>query len=70
MNYAQNFGENFLLTLHGGADIMKETTTKDGYTAYGFYKSSLHAPNFAAGFGEGTRPTGSEEMSSEYKDLL
>ena len=64
VNYAQNFGENFLLTLHGGADIMKETTTKDGYTAYGFYKSSLHAPNFAAGFGEGTRPTGSEEIST------
>ena len=43
---------------------MKETTTTDGYTAYGFYKSSLHAPNFAAGFGEGKRPTGSEEIST------
>ena len=64
VNYAQNFGEDFLLTLHGGADINKETTTTDGYTAYGFYKSSLHAPNFAAGFGEGTRPTGSEAIST------
>ena len=32
VNYAQNFGEDFLLTLHGGADVMKETTTIDGYT--------------------------------------
>ena len=64
-NYAQKFGEDLLLTLHAGADIMKETTTRDGYTAYGFYKSSLHAPNFAAGFGTGTRPDGSEDVSTK-----
>lgn len=64
-NYARHFGEELLLTLHAGADIMKETTTKDGYTAYGFYKSSLHAPNFAAGFGEGQRPSGSEDISTK-----
>ncbi|MFR7877323.1 MAG: hypothetical protein ACLU4J_13575 [Butyricimonas paravirosa] len=27
--------EGLLVNLHGGADIMKETTTTDGYTAYG-----------------------------------
>ena len=64
VNYARHFGEDLLLTLHGGADISKETRTIDGYTAYGFYKPSLHAPNFAAGFGEGKRPTGSESVAT------
>ena len=64
VNYAKNLGEDYLLTLHGGFDISKKTQTMDGYTAYGFYKSSLHAPNFAAGFGEGRRPTGTDDIET------
>lgn len=64
LNYARNFGEKLLLTLHGGFDISKSTTTTDAYTAYGFYKPELHAPNFAAGFGEGKRPSGSDDIST------
>ena len=70
VNYAKNLGEDYLLTLHGGFDISKKTQTMDGYTAYGFYKSSLHAPNFAAGFGEGRRPTGTDDIETSVGPFI
>ena len=70
VNYAKNLGEDYLLTLHGGFDISKKTQTMDGYTAYGFYKSNLHAPNFAAGFGEGRRPTGADDIETSIGPFI
>lgn len=70
VNYAKNLGEDYLLTLHGGFDISKKIQTMDGYTAYGFYKSNLHAPNFAAGFGEGRRPTGADDIETSIGPFI
>lgn len=64
LNYSIKFGENSLLSLHGGGDIYKEHSITDSYSVTGFFKPNLHSPWFGASYKDGSQPVGKEELST------